>query len=716
MHDLCRIALLLLLLHAPALLFSQEKLSMSDAILRARSLSPENLSQLQWIPGTARYAYMAEGKKLIRVQAPSMAADTLALLDSLNAALAARQAPALPLLPGIQWGNADSIWFQHNNTVFTYRFGGLLQEKNVLPPEAERVDIHERSLNAAFTANDELRVCLAGKSTLVAKSEEKGIVYGTSVHRDEFGISKGTFWSPSGRYLAFYRMDERMVPEYPIYVLDSMPAQARTIRYPFAGTASHHVTLGVFDTQTGQKIFLQTGEPAEQYLTNIAWTPDDRHILIAVVNRAQNRLWLNQYDAQSGAFVKTLFEETSDTWVEPEHPAEFVPGANTQFIWQSERDGYNHLYLYDLSGKLLRQISEGNMPVVNWVGFSADGARCFYQCADSTGMSRHLFAATLKGTGKARQLTRQSGTHQAIFSTDGQWMLDVFSDLITPRRILLAPVQQPDDRKIVFNAPNPLGSFASGQTNILQLRADDGVLLNARMILPSNFDPSKKYPAIVYVYGGPHAQLVSNTWMGAGELWMHRMALEGFVLFTLDGRGSAYRGHAFESAVFRRLGDLEIQDQLVGVKHLKEQSFIDTTRLGVYGWSYGGFMATSLLTRPEALGVFKCGVAGGPVMDWRMYEIMYTERYMDTPQENPDGYAKNSLFNHIDNLTGRLLLIHGTSDDVVLWQHTLRYVRACVRKGKAIDYFAYPEHGHNVRGRDRAHLFEKIERFFKDNL
>ncbi len=716
MHDLCRIALLLLLLHAPALLFSQEKLSMSDAILRARSLSPENLSQLQWIPGTARYAYMAEGKKLIRVQAPSMAADTLALLDSLNAALAARQAPALPLLPGIQWGNADSIWFQHNNTVFTYRFGGLLQEKNVLPPEAERVDIHERSLNAAFTANDELRVCLAGKSTLVAKSEEKGIVYGTSVHRDEFGISKGTFWSPSGRYLAFYRMDERMVPEYPIYVLDSMPAQARTIRYPFAGTASHHVTLGVFDTQTGQKIFLQTGEPAEQYLTNIAWTPDDRHILIAVVNRAQNRLWLNQYDAQSGAFVKTLFEETSDTWVEPEHPAEFVPGANTQFIWQSERDGYNHLYLYDLSGKLLRQISEGNMPVVNWVGFSADGARCFYQCADSTGMSRHLFAATLKGTGKVRQLTRQSGTHQAIFSTDGQWMLDVFSDLITPRRILLAPVQQPDDRKIVFNAPNPLGSFASGQTNILQLRADDGVLLNARMILPSNFDPSKKYPAIVYVYGGPHAQLVSNTWMGAGELWMHRMALEGFVLFTLDGRGSAYRGHAFESAVFRRLGDLEIQDQLVGVKHLKEQSFIDTTRLGVYGWSYGGFMATSLLTRPEALGVFKCGVAGGPVMDWRMYEIMYTERYMDTPQENPDGYAKNSLFNHIDNLTGRLLLIHGTSDDVVLWQHTLRYVRACVRKGKAIDYFAYPEHGHNVRGRDRAHLFEKIERFFKDNL
>jgi dipeptidyl-peptidase-4 len=706
----------LALLSIPTLLLSQEKLTMADAILKARGLSPENLSQLQWIPGTQSFSHLANGTKIVRVQAPSLTRDTLALLDSLNAVIKSKDSIPLTRLPGIQWTDANTLWFQHNSKIYTYGLNGALQEKNTIPQGAENTDMHDKSFNVAYTAGDELRVRVAGTTSLVAKSEEKGIVYGKSVHRDEFGIFKGTFWSPTGRYLGFYRMDESMVTEYPIYVLDSMPAQARTIRYPFAGAASHHVTVGVFDTQTGKNIFLKTGEPAEQYLTNIAWSPDDRYILIAVVNRGQNHLWLNQYDAQTGAFVKTLFEETAETWVEPEHPAEFVPGSNTQFIWQSERDGYNHLYLYDLSGKMIRQISSGNMPVVNFIGFTTDGAQCFYQCADSTGMSRHAFTASLDGKKKPQQLTLQSGTHQPIFSADGQWMLDNFSDMITPRRILLAPVQKPSDRKIVFSAPNPIGSYVTGQTNFLQLRASDSTLLNARMILPPGFDPNKKYPAIVYVYGGPHAQLVSNTWMGAGELWMHRMALEGFIMFTLDGRGSAYRGHAFESAVFRRLGDLEIQDQLTGVQYLKGQGFVDSTRLGVYGWSYGGFMATSLMTRPESNGVFKCGIAGGPVIDWRMYEIMYTERYMDTPQENPEGYAKNSLFNYIDNLNGRLLMIHGSSDDVVLWQHTLRYIRECVRKGKAIDYFAYPEHAHNVRGRDRVHLFEKIERFFKDNL
>jgi len=251
---------------------------------------------------------------------------------------------------------------------------------------------------------------------------------------------------------------------------------------------------------------------------------------------------------------------------------------------------------------------------------------------------------------------------------------------------------------------------------MVTITGPDGTPLNARMILPTNFDPAKRYPAIIYVYNGPHVQLVTNSWLAGGELWMHRMAQLGYVTFSLDGRGSANRGFAFESAVHRRLGDAEVADQLAGVAFLKSQEFIDTARLGVYGWSYGGFMTTSLMSRPESAGVFKCGVAGGPVIDWRMYEIMYTERYMDTPQENPEGYDKNSLFKYVDNLQGRLLMIHGSSDDVVLWQHSLRYIRECVRKGKQIDYFVYPEHPHNVRGKDRVHLFEKIERFFVENL
>ena len=704
------------LLLLPLLLFSQDnKLTMADAIQKGRTvLAPANLKQLQWIPGTTQFTHIVSNK-IVRVNAPNLAVDTLDVLPAINEGLKTRSAQPLDGLPAVNWVDGDKLWFHTPKEILTYSLTEGLSLKNTHPAEAEAVDIHDKTFNAAYIAGKELRVSSSNKELLVAKSEEDGIVYGKSVHREEFGIYKGTFWSVSGRLLAFYRMDERLVTKYPIYVLDSMPAQVREIRYPYSGTQSHHVTVGVFDTQTGKTVYLQTGEPAEQFLTNVAWSPDDKFILIAVVNRAQNHMWLNQYDAASGAFVKTIFEETNDRWVEPEVPAAFVPGSNTQFIWQSERDGYNHLFLCDLSTKTQRQLSKGAMPVIRFYGFSADGAQCFYQVADESGLNRYVFATNLK-TGVITRLNDEEGTHNGLISSTGEWALDVFSNAATPRFIYAQPVANPSDRRIVFGAKNPLDSYKIGLTRLVEIPSIGGAVLNARMILPPDFDSKKKYPVIVNVYNGPHVQMVTNTWLGGGELWMHRMAQQGYIVFSIDGRGSANRGFAFESAIHRKVGDAEIEDQLTGVNYLKAQTFVDPARIGVYGWSYGGFMATSLMTRPEAKGVFKCGIAGGPVIDWKMYEIMYTERYMDTPQENPEGYAKNSLFKYIDNLDGRLLMIHGSSDDVVLWQHSLRYIRECVRKGKQIDYFAYPEHLHNVLGKDRVHLFEKIEQFFNDNL
>ncbi|TNE65975.1 MAG: S9 family peptidase [Bacteroidetes bacterium] len=710
-NNLLFIVLLFLAFLAQA---QDRELTMSDAIMKARVLSPENLSQLQWIPGTDQFTYAAD-ERMVRVQAGDRATDTLDLLTGINTALEAREAETLKALPGVHWTDAQSFWFQAGSDLYTYNLEGSLKWQCALPDNAANTDIHEKTFRAAYTRDKGLWVNIGGKELGVAQSEKEGIVYGESVHRQEFGITKGTFWSPSGRYLAFYRMDESMVTEYPVYILDSMPAQARMIRYPYAGATSHQVTVGVYDTQTGKSWYLKTGEPAEQYLTNIAWTPDDKSILIAVLNRGQNHLWLNQYDVASGAFVKTLIEETSDKWVEPEHPAEFVPGRTDQFVWQSERDGYNHLYLYDLTGKLLRRLSRGEFPVTSFEGFSENGQTCFYQTADETGLNRHLWSATLK-SGDINRLTETEGMHNGTPSPTGAWMLDNFSNQTTPRNIYLFPVKKPVDRRIVFSAKNPVADYILGETRMLRIPSPGGPELNARMILPPNFDPARKYPVLVYVYNGPHVQLVANTWMGAGALWMHKMAEDGYIVFTLDGRGSANRGFDFESAIFRQSGTAEVEDQLAGARYLKNQPFVDTTRMGVFGWSYGGFMTTSLMTRPEAAGTFRCAVAGGPVIDWRMYEIMYTERYMDTPQENPEGYDKSSLFNYIDNLNGRLLMIHGSSDDVVLWQHSLRYIRECVRKGKQIDYFVYPEHLHNVRGKDRVHLFEKIDQFFLENL
>ncbi len=707
--------LLLLFLSLPFFLFSQNNISMADAILKGRtSLAPANLRQLQWIPGTAQFSHVVNGK-LVRVNAADLTTDTLDILPKMNAALAATKATPLDAFPTVTWLTADELWFQTPKAVYSYSTKDGLHLKGEYPAEAENVDVQNKTFGIAYTLGEQLMIQLGGKNIEVAKSEATGIVYGKSVHREEFGIYKGTFWSPSGRYLAYYRMDESMVTEYPIYVLDSMPAQVTNFRYPYAGAKSHHVTVGVFDTQTGKKLYLQTGEPAEQYLTNVAWSPDDQYVFIAVVNRAQDHMWLKQFDAKTGAFVKTIFEETNDKWVEPEQPIRFVPGSNTQFICQSERDGYNHLYLYDLSGKMLRQLSQGNAPVTAFYSFSDNGEQCFYQMADATGLNRYVFTTNLK-TGVTRQLNEEAGVHNDFINSSGEWLLDGFANATTPRIIYVQPVKKSTARKVVFTAPDPLTGYNLGATRLVTLPSPGGPQLNARMILPTNFDPAKRYPVIVNVYNGPHVQMVTNTWLGAGELWMHHLAEEGFIVFSIDGRGSANRGFAFESAIHRHVGDAEIQDQLAGVRYLKSQTFVDTTRLGVYGWSYGGFMTTSLMTRPEAKGVFRCGIAGGPVIDWKMYEIMYTERYMDTPQENPDGYQKASLFNYIDNLNGRLLMIHGSSDNVVLWQHSLRYIRECVRKNKQIDYFVYPEHLHNVLGRDRVNLFEKIDQFFKDNL
>lgn len=690
-------------------------MTMADAILKGRSsLAPGHLRQLQWIPGTAQFSHLVKNN-LVRVRASDLKTDTLALLDSLNVELTRLGSTRLEALPAVKWITGKSLWFRTDKEVYVWESGRGLTLRNRIPEKADHIEVEPKTLRVAYTIDNSLRINEEGREMTVATAEAEGILYGTSVHRDEFGISKGTFFSPSGQHLAFYRMDERMVTQYPIYQLDSMPAQARMIRYPFAGAASHHVTVGVYDVATRKTVWLQTGTPADQYLTNIAWTPDDRFILVAVVNRAQDHLWLRQYDAATGALVRTLFEETSDKWVEPEKPAAFVPGSPDRFIWQSEREGFNHLYLYDLKGKMLRRISTGDAPVTEFYGFSESGKQCFYQMADETGLNRYVYAADLT-SGVVRPLAQEPGTHQYLVSPDGQWALDVYNNESTPRFIYVHPTEEPAKRQIVYGAKNPLDLYAPGLTRLLTLPSPDGPPLNGRIILPPDFNPAKKYPVIVYVYNGPHVQMVTNSWLGGSDLWMHRLAQEGFVLFSMDGRGSAHRGFAFESAIHRQAGTAEMRDQMAGVNYLLNQPYIDSTRVGIFGWSYGGFMTTSLMSRPEGRGIFKCGIAGGPVIDWRMYEIMYTERYMDTPAENPEGYNQNSLFQYIDNLKGRLMLIHGSSDDVVLWQHSLRYVRECVRKGKQVDYFVYPEHLHNVTGKDRVHLYEKVERFFKENL
>ena len=507
-------------------------------------------------------------------------------------------------------------------------------------------------------------------------------------------------------------MDQTMVNDYPIIDWSVVPAVNKNIKYPMAGSKSHHVTLGIYDIKTNKTTFVKTEGDAEQYLTVITWNPDSKSIFIGVLNRDQNDLQMNQYDAASGNFVKTIFEEKSDKYVEPQHPLTFFPNSTTDFIWQSERSGFNHLFHYNIDKGLIAQITKGNWLVTELLGFNEKKKEIFYTSTQETPLERHLYKVNWN-TFKTEKLTNQAGMHTGILSKDGNHLYDSYSNANTPRIVNVINTNTLKSKNLI-TSENTLKNYQRPEIKNVTLSADDGTPLYGKLILPTDFDASKKYPVIVYLYNGPHLQLITNSFPASGNLWYEYMAQRGYIVFTMDGRGSSNRGQKFEQAVFRHLGETEMKDQLKGVAYLKSLPYVNADKMGIHGWSFGGFMTTSfMLKHPD---VFKVGVAGGPVIDWNMYEIMYTERYMDSPQNNPEGYKQANLLDKVQNLKGHLLMIHGAQDNVVVWQHSIKFLKAAVDNGVQLDYFVYPGHEHNVLGKDRVHLMQKVTDYFDEYL
>ena len=692
--------------------FAQKQLSVADAVSKQRTtLAPERLQQLKWIDKTNSYYYIETKKEkdtLFVANADKKVAITKLSIEDLNVALKKSNLRELKKFPNLNFNDLNKFSFEQDGNNISF----LLTSKSIekiekiptLPEKAENNDKASNG-NIAFTVGENLYIYNGKEVVQLSKDGSDNLVYGKSVHREEFGIMKGTFWSPSGNALAFYRMDQSKVTDYPIFEVSVRPMEARKIKYPMAGDSSHFVTVGVYNTTTQKTIYLKTGTPADQYLTNIAWSPDEKHIYVAVLNRDQNHLKLNSYSAESGDFEKTLFEEKEEKYVQPVNPLEFVPGHNNEFIWQSERDGYKHIYLYNTDGKLITQLTKGQWVVTQVNGFDAKGENLFFTSTLESPVTRHLCKVNLK-SGKLQQITSGTGTHTATPSFDGSFALDHFQSLDVPREQSIYNCSSLKKTQVLKLADNPLKDYALGKLSIFTIPNKDGLPLYSRMFLPVGFDSTKKYPALVYLYGGPNLQLINNTWNGGGDLWFQYMAEQGFVVFSVDSRGSENRGKDFEQATFRQLGTAEIEDQVSGINFLRKKNWVDTTRMALYGWSFGGFMTTSIMLRHPNL--FKVAIAGGPVIDWKYYEVMYTERYMDTPQKNPEGYKKANTLEYVNNLKGRLMLIHGTEDPVVVWQHSLMFVKACVDNQKQVDYFVYPGHEHNVQGKDRIHLFEKI--------
>lgn len=613
-----------------------------------------------------------------------------------------------------------------------------------IAPKAANQDWNKDSRSLAYTLGNNLFVTTADSNTRQVTDEPKGIVCGQSVHRQEFGITKGTFWSPKGNLLAFYRMDETMVTDYPQVNTSTRIATLEPDKYPMAGMTSHKVTVGVYNPSTQETVYLKTGDPTDRYFTNISWSPDEKNIYLIELNRDQNHSKLCRYDAQTGEQDAVLIEETHPKYVEPQHPIIFLPWDDTKFIYQSQMDNYNHLYLYDLDAHkakvppylsafigaeqmfgfndvtftnniiMERQLTQGEWLVQDILGFNEKTKEVIIMSTEVSPLQSNAYAVNVN-TGKHRLIGNKDGMHTVQLSGSGKYVIDNYTSFTIPRNIDIVPTSGKGKTLNLLTATNPMEAYNMPEITVGTFKAADGKTdLYYRLVKPVNFDPNKKYPAVIYVYGGPHAQMIHNVRnYGAGG-WDIYMAQLGYVMLTVDNRGSSNRGLEFENCTFRQLGTEEMKDQVKGADFLKSLGYVDSNRIGVHGWSFGGFMTTNLMLTYNDL--FKVGVAGGPVIDWALYEVMYGERYMDTPQDNPEGYKKANLKLRAGDLKGRLEIIIGANDPTCVPQHSVSFLRACIDAGTQPDFFMYPGDGHNMFGRDRVHLYERITRYFEDHL
>ena len=700
---------------------AQEKTQKKEFTLEDLNFGGTNYRNM--IPGNRWLIWW--GDQLVRLEAEecylvdkkTSKETTLFTLDDVNEWLGEDAAKGLHMLSNASFPYADQplvlLNFDGERHLIDFE-----QKKEVwhqsCADEYQASNFNAVSRHTAYVNGNQLYVRPAeGKEIQLTTDGSREIVYGRSVHRDEFGIHSGLFWSPDGMRLAFYRMDQSMVTDYPQVNLFTHIATHEPDKYPMAGQTSHEVVVGVYDVTTGKTIYLNAGDPKDRYFTNIAWSPNAKVIYIFELNRDQNDCRLVSYDAVTGERIAELYRETDEKYVEPQHPIVFLPWDDSKFILQSQRDGYNHLYLFDSKGRELRQLTRGEWIVMDIVGFNTKNKSVIISSSECNPIQCNTWEVNV-ASGKRTLLDNGEGWHTPKLSGSGRYIADNYQTPTVPRNIEITDVKT-RKRTAYYESPNPWEGYKVPQFSCGTVKAADGTTdLYWRMVKPADFDETKQYPTIVYVYGGPHAHLVDAHWNYSSRSWETYMAQKGYIVFILDNRGSENRGKAFEQATFRHLGQEEMRDQMCGVEYLKSLPYVDANRIGVHGWSFGGFMTISLMTNyPD---VFKVGVSGGPVIDWKWYEVMYGERYMDTPEANPEGYAETSLLPKAKDLKGKLQIITGYNDPTVVPQHCLMFIEECIKAGTQPDFFAYPGEGHNMMGHKSVHLHERITQYFEDYL
>lgn len=536
------------------------------------------------------------------------------------------------------------------------------------------------------------------------------------VYEEEFAFDQAFFWSADGKKIAFYKFDESDVREFSMDMFqgDLYPSQYQ-FKYPKAGEDNAKVSIHVYDVEGESTVDIALADEGEDfYIPRIKWSANPEILTIQKMNRHQNGLTLYSYNSSSNE-LKVVLSEEDKAYIDITDDLTFLDNK-TDFIWTSERSGYNHIYLYNLDGKLLKTLTSGNYDVSSYYGLNQKAGRIYYASAEVSPMERHIYSVKVDGKGKTK-LTKNAGWNSASFSTGMKYFINTHSRISKPSTYTLheadgSLIRTLEDNKALNET---LASYPLAEPEFLSITTERGDALNAYMMKPADFDPKKEYPVFMYVYGGPGSQTVRDSWGGGRYMWFQMLTQAGYIVVSVDNRGTGARGSEFKKVTYQQLGLYETEDQISSAKYLGALPYVDKGRIGIFGWSYGGYMSSLCLSKGAE--IFKAAIAVAPVTNWRYYDTIYTERYMRTPQENASGYDDNSPINHVEKMKGAYLLVHGSADDNVHYQNTMEMIRAMVEANKQFDLFIYPDKNHGIYGGNTSfHLYTKMTNFIKENL
>lgn len=531
------------------------------------------------------------------------------------------------------------------------------------------------------------------------------------VYEEEFSFDKGFQWSPDGKSIAYYRFDESAVKEFNLTYYGTLYPKEEKYKYPKAGETNSTVEIYIYSIASGKAVKADVNKEADQYIPRIKWTSDNSKLCVMRMNRLQNLLELYSVDAATGKSV-LMFSETNKAYIEITDHLTFLKKSK-EFIWTSTIDGFNHIYLYDLNGKLKQQITKGKWDVTDFYGFDEASGTYYFQAAMNSPMEKQVYAVSKVGA--PRLISPATGTSDAKFSTNYKFYFITNSKIDQPHTVTLHIWSGKQVRVIKDNkkVAETMSGYKLSKPEFFNFTTSEGISLNGWMIKPTDFNPSKKYPVFQYMYGGPNSQTVKNEWLGPNFFWFQMLAQNGYIIVSVDNRGTGARGEAFNKCIYKQLGKLETIDQIEVAKWMGKQTYVDASRIGAFGWSYGGYMTSLLMTK--GADYFKAAIAVAPVTNWRYYDTIYTERYLQTPQMNAAGYDENSPINFTDKLKGNYLLVHGTTDDNVHMQNSMEMVTALVKEKKQFDSFYYPNKAHGISG-VRLHLYQKMTNFILEKL